>query len=325
MNFFYKIINCYYKLKDKKRYKKFKNCSLPYPFYDNKRNTFEWVMYNEYMKKYDVRTSLLDSLGNHANYGVVYYYKAKIYGREKPGQERKYRLMVTHCHHFDEVIRAVYDYPETFEIPDEFLEEYSKQELEYLKQVQNYLLLIGLKDLRKSKEKEALDKKYDEIYDKKNKNLKDILFKISYKKKWNKLTEIENFNRYNNTLAREYADYPQLRFKNEIIAKGIMAGDKDYLINIEYPFTLSRLNERYFVMDNDHHYIGIIEVISEEIISFKDLKENMVNYKLAGYKNFKDYKDYLLNEFIKESEIYNHTFKEDSQIRYAKIKIIKKL
>ena len=32
-----------YQHKENKRYKKFKSCTLPYPFFDEKRLTFEWV------------------------------------------------------------------------------------------------------------------------------------------------------------------------------------------------------------------------------------------------------------------------------------------
>ena len=139
-----------------KNLKKYKNCSIPYPFYDKKKNIIEWVMYNSNIKQFNINNSLSNSLEEIIKCGLIYHYKAKILGRENSKQELKYRLMINHCHTFDEIIKKLYDYPETFEIPNEFLEEYSKQELEYLKQIKNYLLLIGLKDLRGSKEKELL-------------------------------------------------------------------------------------------------------------------------------------------------------------------------
>ena len=38
--------NKYYFWRQKIRYKKFKNCSLPYPFWDKKRDTVEWVYFD---------------------------------------------------------------------------------------------------------------------------------------------------------------------------------------------------------------------------------------------------------------------------------------
>ncbi len=110
-----------YRLRDNKRYKKFKNCSIPYPFYDDKRNTFEWVAYYKDIKQYDIRGSLVDAIGVSTSSGIIYHYRAKFFGRETPDQEPNYHFGVSHCRNFDEVVKELYDYPETFEIPDEFL------------------------------------------------------------------------------------------------------------------------------------------------------------------------------------------------------------
>ncbi len=325
MNIFTKINTFYYRLKDKKRYKKFKNCSIPYPFYDKKRNTFEWVNFYKDINEYEVRTSLLESLGTVSNSGLIYHFKAKLFGREKPEQELKYRSMVSHCHNFDEVVNKLYDYPETFEIPNEFLDEYSKQELIYLKQVKNYLLLIGLKDYRSSKEKELLDNTWDLIDKKKHKSFKDKLFLLTYQKRWDKIYEKEKFQRYENSKALEYSSYHQMWFKNDKIANAIMTGKKNYRIYIQHSFSSSRLNEKYLIINSNYDYIGIVQIVSEEIIKFKELQESMVDYKLAGFKNFKNYKDNLLKEFKEECKLLNEDFTEDSLIKYVNLKVIKKL
>ena len=309
---------------DINRYKKFINCSIPYPFYDEKNHTFEWVMYNKNIKQFIIKTNLLDALEENVNYGFTYHYKAKLLEREYPEQELKYRFMINHCHQFEEVVRKLYDYPETFEIPDEFLEEYSKQELAYLKQIKNYLLLIGLKDWRESQEKKLLDKKWEEIDKKKNKSFQDILFLLSYSKKWKKLTEKEYLIRYENTKALEYASYNPIWFSDDKIANAIISGSKDYLICIQYSFSTPKLHDKFLLIDSNHNYLGVIEIISENIITFKDLKEDMVNYKLIGYKNFNEYKNYLLNSYIEESKCFNESFTENSLIKYAKIRVIKK-
>ena len=301
------------------KYKKFKNCSLPYPFYDKKRDSFEWVSCFKATNYYNIRNNLLDALADNTNYGVIYHYKV---GMTKKGQNLS--LMVPHGHTFDEVIRALYDYPESFEVPDEFADEYSKQELNFLKQTKNYLLLIGLKDLKKSREKDLLDKKWDEIYSKKHKCLKDRLFLLSYQRRWEKLTEKEYFKRYENSKASEYALYYPNWFKNDDVVNGIMSGVKDYLIYIQYSFSSSRLHDKFLLIDSNYKYVGAIEIISEDIIPFKDLKANMVNYKLSGFKTFTEYKNYLLNEFVEDSKYYSEPFTEDSFIKYAKIKVIKK-
>jgi len=324
MHIFTKIKNFYYRLRDRRIYRKFKNCSIPYPFYDKKRNTFEWVNYYKDIKQYDVRTSLLDAIGNVTNSGVIYHFRAKLLGREKPDQELKYRLMISHCHNFDEVIKELYDYPETFEIPNEFLDEYSKQELDYLKQVKNYLLLIGLKDYRTSKEKELLDNKWYIIDKKKHKNIKDKLFMFTYQKRWEKIDENEKLKRYENSKAIEYSTYYQMWFKNDKIANAIINGEKNYRIYIQHTFSSSKLNEKYLIINSNYEYIGIIQIVSEKIIKFKELQENMVDYKLAGFKDFKKYKDNLLKKFKEESKLYNEDFTEDSLIKYVNLEVIRK-
>lgn len=117
----------YYFWKQKKRYKKFKNCSLPYP---KRRDTFEWVYYGEGQEGYNIQTSLYEALGNVSDSGVTYHYESFMYVRKNlEEKEAKYQIVKSHCHSFDEIVECVYKYPETFRIPDDCLEEYSKQEL----------------------------------------------------------------------------------------------------------------------------------------------------------------------------------------------------
>ena len=289
-----KIKNKFYELKYQIRYKKFKNCSIPYQFYDNKRNTFEWVMYDNNTSEYKISNNLQKALENNINYNLIYHYKAKIYGREKSNQEMKYRMMVSHCHSFDEIIAKLY-YPETFEIPKEYLNEYSKQELDFLKQLKNYLKLIELKD-----------------------------YKISEKSTNKKITQKENLMRYENSKAKEYSMIKPIWFKDITTALAIINGTKDYMIDINYSFSSNKLNEKWLVIA-ENTYLGIVEVTKEDIIKFKNLEENMVNYKQAGFKNFNDYKKSLLNKFKRECNLINESFTEESFIKYLKLKVIKKL
>ena len=48
----------------------------------------------------------------------------------------------------------------------------------------------------------------------------------------------------------------------------------------------------------------------------------MVNFKLLGFKSFKEYKNNLKQEFKEESIMYNEKFTEESEIYYIKLKTI---
>lgn len=314
-----KIKLYFYKFKENKRYKKFKDCYLPYPFFDNKRDTFEWVKYMN--KHYIVEPNLLYAIGDIARVGVTYHYKINVSELVKD-KEFKFSPTIKHCHSFDEVIYALYDYPESFIIPDEFLYEYSNQELGYLKQTRSYLHLIGLKDIKCSNEINKLDMEFDHIYAKKHKNIKDKLFLKNYDKKLKKLKYENNLKRYSNTKALEYQSYCLMNVDKKEIAKAIINGEKDYIININYSFSKPTENVR-FLISYAGEFLGIVEACKEKIMKFKDLKEEMVNYRLAGFKSFQDYKNDMKKIFVKDAKVYNEEFTDESLIEYVKLKVIK--
>ena len=288
-----------YSWKINRRYKKFRNCNLPYPFWDKKRDTFEWVYYDKYRQGgYDIQKSLYEALGNVSSSGVTYHYEAFMYGRKNPEQEElKYQMMESHCHSFDEIVGCVYDYPESFCIPEDCLEEYSKQELRFLKKMQSYLKAIGLPDKKESPEITALDKKWEEIDNKKRKNLRDRFFLLCYQKKWEKLREKEKLKRYTNEKALLYSSYHPLYTEKTGVTEAYLNGKKDYILRRKYTFHKeTEVGNRYMVVNPENEYCGTLEVISEEFISFKDLKASKVDYKLTGYKTFLDYKEHLYQE-----------------------------
>lgn len=293
-----------YQHKENKRYKKFKSCTLPYPFFDEKRITFEWVTYIK--KQYCINRSLLYAIENLARTGVIYHYKQQ---------------KIKHCHSFDEVIEALYKYPESFAIPDEFLSEYSNQELLFLKQVQSYLHLIGLRDYTESKKMQDINNRFDYIYDKKHKTIKDKLFLMTYHKKCRKQEYKGNLKRYTNTKVLEYLSYSAINVSEKRVAKSILNGEKDYAIKVKYSFSEPSKNKKSLIICNGT-FIGVVENQSEEVIKFKDLKEEMVNFKLLGFKSFKEYKNNLKQEFKEESKMYNEKFTEESEIYYIKLKTI---
>lgn len=293
-----------YQHKENKRYKKFKSCTLPYPFFDEKRLTFEWVTYIK--KQYCINRSLLYAIESLARTGVIYHYKQQ---------------KIKHCHSFDEVIVSLYKYPESFTIPDEFLSEYSNQELLFLKQVQSYLHLIGLRDYTESKEMQDINNRFDYIYDKKHKTIKDKLFMMAYHKKCRKQEYRDNLKRYTNTKVLEYLSYSAINVSEKRVAKSILNGEKDYAIKVKYSFSEPSKNKKSLIICNGT-FIGVVENQSEEVIKFKDLKEEMVNFKLLGFKSFKEYKNNLKQEFKEESKMYNEKFTEESEIYYIKLKTI---
>lgn len=293
-----------YQHKENKRYKKFKSCTLPYPFFDEKRLTFEWVTYIK--KQYDINRSLLYAIENLARTGVIYHYKQQ---------------KIKHCHSFDEVIEALYKYPESFTIPDEFLSEYSNQELLFLKQVQSYLHLIGLRDYTESKKMQDINNRFDYIYDKKHKTIKDKLFLMTYHKKCRNQEYKDNLKRYTNAKVLDYLSYSAINVNEKRVAKSILNGEKDYAIKVKYSFSEPSKNKKSLIICNGT-FIGVVENQSEEVIKFKDLKEEMVNFKLLGFKSFKEYKNNLKQEFKEESKMYNEKFTEESEIYYIKLKTI---
>lgn len=323
MNLFMKFKNYIYEQKENIRYIKVKSCNLPYPFFDEKRQSFEWVRYSKDYKCYCVEPSLVYSIGEVARTGVTYHYKAKLYGRGFPTQTIKHRLMVSHCHSFEEVVRALYDYPETFFVPDEFLNEYSKQELSYINDVKNYLLLIGLKDIKESKERKLLNEKWNIIYNKKHKNIKDRIFMMTYSKRWKKLEHEEYLKRYSNPKVLEFSSLRHLNFNNEKIANAIINGEKNYKISVKYSF-LPAVSSTKYLVSYGGKYLGIVQVVDEKVIKFKDLSEDMVNYKLTGFKKFEEYKNNMKKDFIEDGKIYNEEFTDESLICYEILKVLEK-
>lgn len=212
-----------------------------------------------------------------------------------------------------------------FKIPKNYIDDYSKQELEYISSLQKYFKLINLKDEKYSKEIEEFDNKWEKINKKKHKSLKEIIFLYhTYEKKWDKLNEKEKLERCNNKKALEFYDYHQIWTKTDKAAEAIIDGKKDYKLYIKHPFSASMLNEKFLVVNSKYEYIGIVKVIKEEYIKFKDLKEDMVDYKLAGFKNFKEYKNSLYNDFKDECDTYNEEFNDESLIIYVKLEVIEK-
>ena len=141
-----------------KRYDKFKKNNLPTLFWDEERQTLEYVyFYNgksiinseKAQNELEVHTSLTEALGEIAFTGFYYSFTDKHFrGWRKNGKYITEAVIGhSHAHSFEEVVRALYRSPESFSIAKDEEQFYSKQELEYLRRVQKYLLFIGMKVL----------------------------------------------------------------------------------------------------------------------------------------------------------------------------------
>ena len=285
------------------------------------------MYFDEYRQAgYDIQISLYEALGNVSSSGVTYHYEALMYGRKNSEEkEAKYQMMESHCHSFDEVVRRVYRYPETFHIPDDYLDEYSKQELSFLKKMQSYLKAIGLLDEKESSEITALIEKWKEIDDKKRKSIKDYFFLLGYSKRWEKLREKENLKRYTNEKASLYSSYYPLYTEKKGIAEAYLNGQKDYILKRKYSFDKkTQVGDRYMVVNANNEYCGTLEVISEEFIPFKELKDEMVDYKFAGYKTFLEYQKHLYQDYLESAKMFQEEFTEESLLTYLKVKVLEK-
>lgn len=315
----------YYSWKIKRRYKKFKNCSLPYPFWDKRRDTFEWVYYNETRQTgWDIQNSLYEALGNVSCSGVTYHYEAFMYSQKSEEQkEPKYQMIESHCHSFDEIVECVYRYPESFRIPEDCLEEYSQQELRCLAKIQSYLKAVGLPDEKESPEITALNEKWKEINRKAKKSLGDRFFLFRYSRKWEMLWEKEKLKRYHNEKAFLYSSYYTLYTEKNGIALAYLSGKKDYILKRKYHFRQNtEVGNRYLLVNENNQYCGALEVIREEFIPFKDLKADMVDYKLMGYKTFLEYKEH--QDYCEKSKMFHEEFTEDSLLLYLKVKVLER-
>lgn len=302
-------------------YRHLKNCSLPYPYWSEKRDTFLWVYYDKNRKKFETQSELYEALGDICCTGFTYHYRSLSYLRYREDKKEVYKVTESHGHNFNEIVKAVYDYPETFAIPDDCLEEYSKQEVCYLKRVQNYLRLIGLKDYKISKEREEVGEKWDVIYEKEKRTILDKIKKRHYEIIEHKLIKKEKLARYENTKVKEYADCFYMHIEKEKVLQAMLDGTKDYRI---FSYCRTRIGDRYFLLDDEENFHALIEFTEEEQIPFKDLTEDKINYKVYGDKTFEDYKEKLLKQFQEDNKWREEKFTEDSPILYAKFKIIKK-
>lgn len=186
----------------RKRYDKFKSNNLPTPFWDDERQTFEYVYYDPNIKlspkdnfdnnRITVASNIVSALEDICFISFYYSYTCKLI-TWKDGVT-SIKIGHTHAHSFEEVVHDLYYFPESFSISKEEEKYFSKQELVYLRKVQNYLLLIGLKDSDDSRPKVS---------------------------------------RYRNKLHKKYSNIPKYKLPNHII-EDLLAGKINFVVDKFY-------------------------------------------------------------------------------------------
>lgn len=285
--------------------KKYNNCVLPISYKDNKTEDIKWISYNILNDNYDITVSPMITLEHLMKTNLTYHGKFYI--------NNKYQ--VVHFHAFEELVRFIYHHPLNFQIPKEYEEEYSKQELIYLKRLKDYLNMIDLKNYKVSNNVLKLEEKYIKLS--KNKFNKIRLFFLD--RKIEKIKLEEEIIRLKKTDAKKYINAIPKKIDNIDL---YIDGKINYMfLNYNQKYHTSSIGKIFIMMDNEYNYKVIIQIIEEEIIKIKDIKENMINLKNEGFQNIKQYHKYLISNFNNEDESFN----ENSLIIYSKIKIVKKL
>ena len=122
-----------------------------------------------------------------------------------------------------------------------------------------------------------------------------------------------------------YNSYYPLYTEKKGVAEAYLSGQKKYILTRKYSFDKkTEIGKRYLIVNMDNEYCGTLEVIKEEFFPFKELKAEMVNYKLSGYKTFLEYKNHLYQDYQERAKIFHEEFTEDSLLCYLKVKVLEK-
>ena len=226
-----------------KRYDKFKKNNLPTPFWDKERETHEWVWFSNRHKHLEVYGDMLYALGDIALTELYYPYTDKHNTSKMINGKwvNKFVINHNHAHSFDEVIKSLYQSPESFSISKDEEEFYSKRELEYLRRVQKYLLFIGLKDID------------------------TLRIPVS---------------RYRNKLQAKYENELIVDLPKESI-KQILDGKRNFIVRKSYyniDDERPKFNKyKALILDEEDNFIMEVEFIKEKLAFYKDIKSFFFN------------------------------------------------
>lgn len=122
----------------------YKDCILPIIIYDDKCKCYRVYLKEQYylndklIKDIRDKDNIYEAFANIIQFGFYYPYN------DKHGHQ--------HNHSFLDIIEALYNYPVSFSINKKDYHYYSQQELKYLKRLQNFLLILNLKDIDKDED-----------------------------------------------------------------------------------------------------------------------------------------------------------------------------
>ena len=221
-----------------KRYDKFKKNNLPTPFFDDERNTYEYVCFNN--DELEVYHNLTIALSDMAYTGFYYPFTDKHIESCFKDKKRIDKVVIghNHAHFFEEVVRYLYYSPESFSISKDEEKYYSKQQLEYLRRIQKYLLFIGLKDLETNK----------------------IPVSRYRNKKYSKYKNII-IHTFDDTLINDILNKKRFFYKMDYYPE--YSGDKIYKPH-EY---------QALIVDKEDNFKMLIEYTKEEIKTYKEIKD----------------------------------------------------
>lgn len=305
----------YLNYKVNRKYRKLDKCNLPFRFYNKKSEQCEWVNYKNFIdntSRYDSNIFLLDALSDICKIGLTYHYNINNNKKDKNYQN--------HSHDFDSVLKDLYFYPESFNIPDEFKNNYSRQELNYINELQKFLLFIELKDFKNSKEYYSIEEKCKRLLAKDKINLIDKAEITYLSKKGQKINYQDMLDRCHNKKYAKYQDYGELTFPKEKI-ENITENGQDFLIYYS-PFfkneddMYSTIGHKYLLKDENYNILASIEIIENKKMKFKDFNQTMA----IGIKDFPKYKNDINKNYIELDKNFN----DESFIVYEKIKMLEK-
>lgn len=205
--------------------------------YDNFINVAEELTVNSLYYPYNTMISTVDTNGN-----------------------QKSHLNHSHAHDFEQVVLDVYHNPNYFSINQEDYEYYSKQQLDFLFRLQNFLKLV---------------KKPDNI----NSNN-------------------ENTNAFNE-LAKEYRKYKMKTLKDDKLVENLLNGKRPYFIYPKTDHYRSSINDKYLICDKNNKYIAIAKITAEKEFEIAKLTSTIIDYKVENMSSLDELKEILTNEFKK--------------------------
>ena len=232
-----------------KKFDKYKNNNLPTRVFDEETQDIKYVYQRE--SSYNglmVSSSLTDALTYITMNDFYYSFFINSFFYNKDKKKWVVEFGHHHEHTYEDVVKMLYKFPESFTISKDEEIFYSEQELQFLKRLKKYLCFIGMKDLNSTNEKN---------------------------------------NRYINKLHDKYKNAYRYHLSSKVINEFI-EGKRDFLIrecstlleNKEY----KQGEYCALLIDEEENYRLYVEITKEEIRDYKDVACFIEKSKIEGEK-----------------------------------------